>query len=316
MKKSITIILFAIAVAACHGQTNYINVCVDCDNLIHSFDFNSPSDSTAFYFIVDTAQENNLWQVGKPNKTIFNQGYGGPKALVTDTLNPYPINNTSSFQFSLINCSQMTQGGCGGYNGFSVIIDAKINTDSTKDGGTIEVSHNNSPFINVICDSLASISGDIYSISDTLQSLGQPGFSGSSSNWNHIVAYFFPRDFQELDTITLRFTFSSDSNQTNKDGWMIGQVQIHGLFEGINEIQNDNLVSIFPNPTSDELFVQQQVPSNRQLIQIFDFTGRLVFEDINFTSQTVDTRQLSNGIYLLKYSDTKNYALKKFVVQH
>jgi hypothetical protein len=316
MKKLLLVILATVATINSKGQTNYINVCVDCNNLFHNFDFYSPTDSTNYFFSIDTSQSNNLWQLGIPTKTVFNSGYGGPKAFVTDTLNPYPTNNISSFQFSMLNCSWITQGNCGGYEGVWVNIITKVNSDSTKDGGTIEVSHNGSPFINLINDPLAYITGDIYSATDTIQSMGKPGYSGISTNWRHINVSFQPEMVQPFDTLTLRFTFSSDSIQTNKDGWMIGLIQMNGLFEGIEEIKNDNLISISPNPTSDELKIHKTKVSDIQKVQVLNYTGQVLYDNSNFIGATIDTRQLGNGIYLLKYSDMKNFSIKKFVVQH
>ena len=40
---------------------------------------------------------NNIWQIGVPQKTFFNSSYSLPNAIVTDTLNNYPINNYSYF---------------------------------------------------------------------------------------------------------------------------------------------------------------------------------------------------------------------------
>jgi len=316
MKALVTIIFATISTINFYGQTNYINVCVDCNNLMHSFDFNSSTDSTDYFLIVDTSQSNNLWQLGTPNKTVFNYGYWGPKAFVTDTLNPYPINNTSSFQFSMINCSWMTSGNCGGYMELWITIITKINSDSKKDGGTIEVSHNNSPWVNLINDSLAYITGDIYSSNDTIHSMGKPGYSGNSDNWNQIDINYQPEMAQPFDTITLRFTFTSDSIQTNKDGWMIGLIQMGGNFEGIEEIQNDNLISIYPIPASEEIVIQQKIKSEKSSIKIYDLTGRLILEKSNFTEHKIDVQHLNNGIYMLKYSDTKNFSIKKIVVQH
>lgn len=316
MKKLLLVILATVATINSKGQTNYINVCVDCYNLDHSFDFNSPTDSTNYFFSIDASQSNNLWQLGIPTKTVFNTKYWGLKALVTDTINPYPINNISSFQFSMLNCSWMTKGNCGGYQRLSINIVTKVNSDSTKDGGTIEVSHNGSPFINLINDPLARIYGDIYSANDTIQSMSQPGYSGISNNWKHINVQFLPEMIQPFDTITLRFTFSSDSIQTNKDGWIIGLIQTGGIFEGIEELQNDNLISISPNPTSNELRIHRTKVSDNSRIQIMNYTGQTLYNKTNFIDETIDTQQLTNGIYLLKYSDTKHFSIKKFVVEH
>src|SRR4051812_30284690 len=54
-------------------------------------------DTVTKYFYIDSLQTNNIWQLGKPSKPVFDSAYSKPLALVTDTLHPYPINNTSSF---------------------------------------------------------------------------------------------------------------------------------------------------------------------------------------------------------------------------
>jgi hypothetical protein len=46
---------------------------------------------------IDTiSNQDNIWQVGQPNKIIFNTAYSEPNAIITDTSNHYPTNDTSS----------------------------------------------------------------------------------------------------------------------------------------------------------------------------------------------------------------------------
>jgi hypothetical protein len=86
--------------------------------------------------------------------------------------------------------------------------------------------------------------------------------------------------------------------------------------ESVPEIQNDNLISVYPNPASNQLTVHCVKRSDKQIIQIFSYTGQLLYNNQNFTGETIDTKQLQNGIYLLKYSDTKNFSIKKFIINH
>ena len=118
------------------------------------------------------------------------------------------------------------------------------------------------------------------------------------------------------DTILFRFTYVTDGNSTAHDGWIIDDFQLEDWWEGIEEIQNDNLISISPNPTSDELRIHRTRASDKQRIQILNYTGQLFYDNSNFIGETFNARQLANGIYLLKYSDSKNFSIKKFVVQH
>ncbi|NOU46958.1 MAG: T9SS type A sorting domain-containing protein [Bacteroidales bacterium] len=320
MKKLIFVILAIVAAINSKGQSNYINVCQDCDNnWWQNFDFNSEDDNSAYYFYFDTTQANNIWQIGTPNKTIFNYGYYYPRALVTDTVNAYPINNISSFQFSILNCSGQDVGdNCnGGYGGPNYYIVHKIETDNGFDGGTIEVSHNNGiSWVNLIQDTMnfVQIGGNIYTLNDTVASLGKPGFSGSAE-WDEISIYYQISPIN-LDTITFRFTFASDAIETNQDGWMIGFISVGGIFEGIDEIRNDNLITIDPNPASDKLLLHRTKNSPNQTVQIMNNSGQVLYNNTSFFPETIDAKQFTNGMYVLKYSDGKNFAIKRFIVQH
>lgn len=296
------------------GQTYYVNVCIDCENWGRSFDFNSVPDSTEYYFTIDSTQPNNIWQHGVLNKAYFTSGYEGLKAFVTDTINPYPVNNKSSFKISVINCNDMTSCYGSGYWGWGFGVYYKIDSDINKDGGTIEISHNGSPFKNVINDSMIYYSSGLYSLDDTIHSLGMPGYSGLSENWNSLYVQFWAAK-ESNDTTTLRFTFASDSIQTNKDGWIIGRFEMIGAFEGIEEIRNDNLISIYPNPACDKLIIDRLVKSGSATVEILNSAGQVLYKISDFSADLIDINQLKNGMYFLRFTDDESYAVKKFVVK-
>jgi len=308
----ILLVLCTAGIEDLHAQKP-INVCEDCMNLIHTFDMNSPTDSTLWYFSFDTLQPNNLWSLGRPSKTLFASGYSGPRALVTDTLDPYPINNVSSFTFSIKNCTWWNNGGCGSYGPCNVYVATKIDSDSLLDGGTIEVSHNGSPFINLIEDSLAYIGPDPYSINDTVASLGKPGFSGSSSNWIEFGIIYWPATVG-FDTITFRFTFASDAIQTNKDGWMIGLVQTDGIFEGIDKIPAPGMLSASPNPGNGLFDVEMKDAFKGGEATVFSIKGRKVRScRLTESHGVLDLRDLPDGLYILQYIHGKHYSALSLV---
>jgi hypothetical protein len=312
MKKSAPAFLLFMALNFCttpvlHSQ-NPINVCEDCTNLLHNFDMNSPTDSTLYYFAFDTTQVNNLWVVGHPVKTAFTTGYIGPRALVTDTLDPYPVNNVSSFSFAIKNCTWWNNGGCGSYGPCLVYIAMKMDSDTLMDGGTIEVSHNGSPFINLLEDSLAYYGGDLYSLNDTVVSLGKPGFSGTSANWANISVSYWPAT-SGFDTITFRLTFASDGIQTNKDGWMIGLVQTDGIFEGIGKIFSPGLFSVSPNPGDGLFSLEVKLEDKAGSVTVYSANGREVKSFIiNDSPAILDLRDQPAGLYVLHYQTGKYYS--------
>ncbi len=81
MKKGILLIAFIALVSFVNAQ-----------NIFDTVSFETPSNKIKINNTVG-----NLWQIGKPQKTIFNSAYSGNKAIVTDTINDYPANDTSSF---------------------------------------------------------------------------------------------------------------------------------------------------------------------------------------------------------------------------
>jgi hypothetical protein len=74
--------------------------------------------------------------------------------------------------------------------------------------------------------------------------------------------------------------------------------------------------SIFPNPASDILMVITPKIHSEKRIQILNYNGQIIYDNQNFTGDQIETGQLSNGIYFIKYSDAKNILISKFVVQH
>jgi len=84
----------------------------------------------------------------------------------------------------------------------------------------------------------------------------------------------------------------------------------------VSELNLDHLFTISPNPTSFGLKITATNYSAKHAIQILNFTGQILYDNPNYTGEFIETRQLSNGIYFIKYSDTYSSSIKKFIVQH
>jgi hypothetical protein len=260
-------------------------------------------------FYVDTvANPNCKWQIGHPAKTVFNEAHSIPNALVTDTLNALPPNDTSVIYVKHFRYFQP-------FHVFVLHFNYQMDGDST-DFGTIEISPDGGQsWVNLL-------------IQDTTFQMiwisPKPTLTGSTSSWQS-----FDLDMQDwasgwgtfpinmtADTILFRFTYITDSNSNARDGWMIDDLNFEDWWEGIEEFKNDNLISISPNPTSDELRIYTTKISDKHQVQILNYAGQVLYANSNFIGETIDTRQFANGIYLLKYSDTKYFSVKRFVVQH
>jgi hypothetical protein len=259
---------------------------------------------------IDTlTNENNLWQVGSPQKTIFTSALSLPNAIVTDTIYSYPTNDTSSF--IIVNVADL------GFELSQFVILAgeyNVNSDTLTDYGTIEFSPDKgTTWIDLLNDTI------YYSLFFTWYP-SKPVLTGNSNGWHYFEAglagFGSAFNIQYGDTILYRFTFISDSIQTNKDGLMFDDFHFEDIAEGIAEIENDNLISIYPNPVKDQLSIKTNQTSSSPSIQIINYQGEILYDHKNFHGDLINTHDLINGLYFLRYSDTKSFSIKKFVVSH
>jgi len=88
-----------------------------------------------------------------------------------------------------------------------------------------------------------------------------------------------------------------------------------------NNPNDENSVSVAPNPASEVVNIQFKQQSNSaKRVRIFDMRGKLVFDNNyagqdNVISIDIDDTEMSKGVYLLNIEmDEKNYQ-EKIVVQ-
>lgn len=82
-------------------------------------------------------------------------------------------------------------------------------------------------------------------------------------------------------------------------------------------------MNVFPNPVSNELNIQFQIPESKRSVQliIMDLNGRTVQQrslagDIPNQQIQVDVSQLSNGFYFVHLITDETRLSKKFIVQN
>jgi PKD repeat protein len=93
---------------------------------------------------------------------------------------------------------------------------------------------------------------------------------------------------------------------------------VQGGNVGLSEINSDN-ISIYPNPTSGELFVDLgNIDNTFNQIQLLDLTGRVISTystDKDIKLYTLSTGSLSNGIYTVKIIGKEGSISKKIIKQ-
>ena len=99
---------------------------------INGFSFENNDTLYSKYIQFDTVNNpNNIWEVGTPMKSLFDSSYYSKRALITDSMSTYPINDTSVFYISLPEKYDYIV-----YLSFSY----KMDSDTLKDFGKIEIS--------------------------------------------------------------------------------------------------------------------------------------------------------------------------------
>jgi hypothetical protein len=279
----------------------------------YKIDFEDPDQ--LYKLEIDTiSHANNIWQVGRPQKNLFTSAYSFPNAIVTDIINVYPPNDTSSFIFKHIARDGFTMP-------HTVILSGKyrVNSDTLKDYGTIEFSPDNGgTWINLITDTFYSNRGFYYWEST------KPTLSGNSSDWedfNIWLAGLGPVfNIRDGDTVLYRFTFISDSIQNYKDGLMFDDFYFQDWSEGINEFQNQFLSKAYPNPASGLITIEFENEDNStHLITIYNCMGQSIIENKSTEEDfmEIDLSNYNSGIYFFKLAKIRNWEMSsgKIIIQ-
>ncbi len=263
---------------------SFVSINVSSQTIPWPYTENTDFDTDTFLFSTiynDTiSNQNNIWQIGVPNKIIFNSAYSGNRAILTDTLNPYPINDTSSF-IILYPIPLSIQAVIS----HSLRFLYKIDSDTLSDFGKVEMSMDK------------GISWIDLSDSVFWNGSSSPILTGNSGSWKNYSLYFDYNFSQNInsstDTLLYKFTFISDSIQTNKDGWMIDDIWIADAYENVDKLSKLNKVNIYPNPVNDVINVS--VNKSNYTVNIYGLDGKLIYTDAN--TKQIDMSAFANGIY-------------------
>ena len=311
MKKNI-LLLMGIASAFLSKAQDTIVVELSGASAPNSLNILFEDNSQDAFFVPDASQPGNLWQIGQPLKTNFTAAYSGNRALLTDTVNPYPINNTSSFTMTIKHRDI-------GWAGVEFL--HKIDSDNGADGGTIEISADSGATWYSLADHPLDVAmwwqSDVYDIADTVTALGKPGVSGSTG-WQHgsITVYgpsFGPNPWLFL----LKFTFASDGIASSpKDGWMIDDFFVYAQMEGISEQQVSHAVSMYPNPASTVISYTISEQSHAPVtVALYNSFAEKISETTVTGNGSLDVSGLSRGIYFATFKSNTIYETKKILVQ-
>lgn len=222
-----------------------------------------------------------------------------------------PINDTSSFIYVIRNPYTVT---CYTSMEFWHKYDMDTLTDigiieASYDGGNSWVLVNDTSEVSTIgsyfwWDNDFHASDGNYTNHPLITTGKSDGWELSRFNWEWWIPVKTDTIIYPLDSLMIKFTFISDANETNKEGWMIDDILTASaewqLCSDIKETINNNF-RIFPNPFSQQMTIESVEDLKGSDMIIYNSTGIIIkeFHMASGHSITVQQDNLSSGIYYL-----------------
>jgi len=270
----------------------------------------------------------NLWQIGRPQKTFFNAAEEGVKAILTDTIHPYPPSDTSSFIYIIRNPYTQTCRTCMDFW-------HKYDMDSLNDKGLMDASYDGGKSWLPVDDtfnvspwgSYFMWNGD-YHASNGTYTYHKLITTGKSDGWiksNFCWQWYIPVKNDTIiampDSLMIRYTFISGAVAQNREGWMIDDIVTSSagweLCSGMDENKNSLNISVSPNPFSFQTILQSKTPLKRVTLTVYNPFGQAVKQITNISGLSVTLKRdnLPAGLYFLRLmQDNKMVAAEKLFI--
>ena len=197
-----------------------------------------------------------------------------------------------------------------------------VATESTWDGGNIKYSLNEGSWI------LVPVTAFIYNgYNSTLEGTssndnplkGQRAFTGTDGgslggSWGQSVIDLSKLGVTSGSKIKFRFEMGTDGCN-GVEGWYLDELYVYNCSTlAVEDVKKQNGISVFPNPTSGFITIQNTKNSDLKTVEIYNVAGQLI-KNFKLNSGTnkasLDMSQLLNGTYILKVkSESENNTVK------
>ena len=112
-------------------------------------------------------------------------------------------------------------------------------------------------------------------------------------------------------TPTLRLAYNNNTQSTYSKAHSNTSIPQH--LTGINQTSNNITLALYPNPTNQS-FVIETNTNQKQFVQVFDVTGKIVLSQNISGTTTIDASSLSQGVYNISISSNQNIVNKKLII--
>lgn len=100
-------------------------------------------------------------------------------------------------------------------------------------------------------------------------------------------------------------------NQSSSSSGIIG-ILVQTL--EVPQLELSDKITVFPNPTTATVYFQTGINLIDEKISVFNLSGQLVSEKKITADNSLDLSELSNGIYLIQFSNKKINSFK--IIKH
>jgi hypothetical protein len=136
----------------------------------------------------------------------------------------------------------------------------------------------------------------------------------TGSTWQQANVTMFYLDTLTPDTMYILFSASSLDKKPKPGSVLLVDDISTSLVTGIAQIKAwQEQLSVYPNPSTGN-FTVETIANTKQVLQLFDVTGILVFSQIINGKTTLDVSSFTPGIYTLSLTENERIINKRIVI--
>lgn len=186
-----------------------------------------------------------------------------------------------------------------------------VATESTWDGGNIKYSLNEGSWtlVPVTAFTYNGYNSTLDGTSSNDNPLkGQRAFTGTDGgslggSWGQSVIDLSKLGVTSGSKIKFRFEMGTDGCN-GIEGWYLDELYVYNCSTlAVEDVKKQNGISVFPNPTSGFVTIQNTKNSDLKTVEIYNVAGQLIKNfklDSGTNKASLDMSQLLNGTYILK----------------
>lgn len=196
-----------------------------------------------------------------------------------------------------------------------------VATEAQYDGGNIKYSLNGGAWTLVPMNAFLynGFNSALVNSGNDNPLRGQRAFTGTDGGslggtWGQSIIDLSVIGVTSGSNVKFRFELGTDGCN-GIEGWYLDEIYVYNCSSilAVEDAQKQNSISVYPNPTSGFVTIQNKNNSNLKNVEIYNVAGQLVqrFNVSNAKNASLDMSQLTNGTYVLKVvTETESNSVK------